>query len=145
MENNTGAEEVGKALDAAAERWEEAEVAWGPDYAGAFKTASEGGRLVLLAVGEAGEAFEKTKKVAEDRTVVKYHSRLVFVELAIGSDTARALSVTEGPALVVVDPSAPAGEQVVARLREPDAVTLRRTLRDAFRAQKKRQEEARTQ
>jgi hypothetical protein len=88
-----------RAMGEALKKYANAPVSWGGDV----KAVPAGKLLVVGFDDEKGEAL----KVVEDRTLVKFHDRCVFVKLPSekGSEALKQWNVVMTPTLVLCDPS----------------------------------------
>ena len=131
-----------KAMEQALQKYGPREISWAAYDAKAGVTASdERKRLVLLGFSDEKKESSEAMKVLEDRQLVKYHDRFLFLRVAFKKDSeeCRKWGVTQAPAVVIVDPAKgtevdkwigrrsvkeikPVFAKAMARLEKPDKI-----------------------
>ena len=97
-----------KAMGEALQKYAPKEIAWAAYDAKAGVTASEERkRLVLLGFVDEKKESAEALKALEDRQLVKYHDKFLFIRVAFKKDSeeARKWVVAQAPVLVIVDPA----------------------------------------
>jgi hypothetical protein len=97
-----------KAMEQALQKYSPKEIAWAAYDAKAGVTASEERkRLVVLGFSDEKKESSEALKVLEDRQLVKFHDRFLFLRVAFKKDSeeCRKWGVTQAPTVVIVDPA----------------------------------------
>jgi hypothetical protein len=97
-----------KAMEQALQKYGPREIAWAsydPKATGAGSDDRK--RLILLGFTDDKKESLETFKTLEDRQLVKYHDRFMFLRVAFKKDSeeTRKWGVAQAPALVIVDPA----------------------------------------
>jgi hypothetical protein len=97
-----------KAMGEALQKYCGREIAWSPYDPKAIAAGSdERKRLVLLGFTDDKKESTETFKTLEDRQLVKYHDRFIFLRVPYKKDSeeTRKWGVAQVPAMVIVDPA----------------------------------------
>lgn len=102
-----------RAMDMANQKYGPKEIAWAEYDAAALQAAS--GKLVVLAFADDSKDCQSTLKALEDRALVKFHEKIVFLKTAYRKDSeeAKLWGVSAAPAVVLIDPTKEAGSKAV--------------------------------
>jgi hypothetical protein len=95
-----------RGMEAALDRYVSRPVTWTAYDAKATATAEESRRLLLLAFSDEKKESSELLKILEDRTLVKYHDRFLFVKIPFRRDSeeAKKWKVAQAPVLLMIDP-----------------------------------------
>jgi hypothetical protein len=97
-----------KAMEQALQRYSSKEIAWAPyDPKAIAAGPDDRKRLVLLGFTDDKKESNESFKTLEDRQLVKYHDRFIFLRVPFKKDAeeTRKWAVAQAPALVIVDPA----------------------------------------
>lgn len=99
-----------RAMEQALLKYAPKEIAWGSYDAKSTATqvqTPENRRLVLLGFSDDKKESAEALKVLEDRQLVKYHEKFLFVRIAFKKDSeeSKKWGVTQAPSMVLVDPA----------------------------------------
>lgn len=140
---NESVEEIVRAVNQAVEYYQEREIVWTPSFEGGLSSAKDRERLALVAFGADGEDLKKALKALEDRTLVKYHNKFIFIRQALDSDAAKKLKVEDGPSIVILDPTKEEAKRELGRIKGSTPSDIKPCVKAAVLKHNEEKEESR--